>query len=152
MAYASPNDMIARYPNRDLVQLTNDDPATLTINAAVLQQALDDASAEIDGYLDGRFALPLSDPPALLNRLACDIAMYRLQALRPLHDIADARRRYDDATALLTRVAAGAVTLGLAPDNQDAPIAPGSIVVEAGGDPSGVLPARIFSRGTLKGY
>ncbi len=152
MAYASPNDMIARYPNRDLVQLTNDDPATVTINAATLQQALDDASAEIDGYLDGRFALPLADPPAMLNRLACDIAMYRLQALRPLHDIADARRRYDDAIALLGKVAAGTVTLGLSPDNQDAPDAPGSIVVDAGGDPSGVLPSRIFSRGSLKGF
>ncbi len=144
--------MMARYPNRDLVQLTNDDPAIMTVNASPLQQALNDASAEIDGYLDGRFSLPLSDPPALLNRLACDIAMYRLQALRPLHDIADARQRYDDAVAMLTRVADGAVTLGLAPDNQDAPSAPGSIVVQAGGDPSGALPARVFSRGTLKGY
>ena len=152
MVYASPSDMIARYPSRDLVQLSNEDPTQTTVNTAVLQQALTDASAEIDGYLEGRFTLPLSDPPAVLNRLACDIAMYRLQSLRPLHDLVDARTRYEDAVALLTRVARGELTLGLAADN----IAPtqnaGSIVVEAGGDASGVLPSRVFSRGALKGF
>src|SRR6202011_1533011 len=102
MVYAQPSDMIARYPNRDLVQLTNEDPTQTAANQAVLQQALADASAEIDGYLESRFTLPLSDPPAVLARLTCDIAMYRLQTLRPLHDLAEARRRYEDALALPT--------------------------------------------------
>ena len=152
MAYASASDMIARYPNRDLVQLTNEDPTQTAVNTAALQQALDDASAETDGYLEGRFALPLGDPPAVLNRLACDIAMYRLQSLRPLHDIEDARKRYEDAVALLTRVAKGELTLGLAVDNIAPEQAQGSVVVEAGGDQTGVLPTRIFSRGSLRGF
>ncbi len=103
MVYAQPSDMIARYPNRDLVQLTNEDPTQSIVNQTVLQQALADASAEIDGYLESRFTLPLTDPPAVLARLTCDIAMYRLQALRPLHDLEEARRRYDDALAVLVR-------------------------------------------------
>ena len=152
MSYATPNDMIARYPNRDLVQLSNEDPTQTTVNQAPLTQALTDASAEIDGYLESRFALPLSDPPAVLNRLACDIAMYRLQSLRPLHDLADARKRYEDAVALLVRVARGEVTLGLAPDNIEPPQAQGSVLTQAGGDPSGALPQRIFDRGSLKGF
>jgi phage gp36-like protein len=105
VSYASPNDLIARYPNRDLVQLSNEDPTQTTVNLGALQQAIDDASAEIDGYIEGRFALPLSDPPAVLSRLTCDIAIYRLQSLRPLHDMADARKRYEDAVELLVRVA-----------------------------------------------
>lgn len=152
MSYANASDMIARYPNRDLVQLTNEDPTQTTVNASALQQALDDASAEIDGYLEGRFSLPLADPPAVLNRLACDVAMYRLQSLRPLHDVEDARKRYEDAVALLVRVAKGELTLGLAPDNLAPAQAQGSVVVEAGGDRSGVLPTRVFSRGSLKGF
>lgn len=152
MNYAQPSDIIARYPNRDLVQLTNEDPAQATIDQTVLQQALADASAEIDSYLESRFTLPLNDPPAILQRLACDIAMYRLQSLRPLHDMADARRRYDDAIAMLTRVADGALTLGLAQDNQEPPPAADAAVSRAGGDPSGTLAQRIFSRGALKGY
>jgi phage gp36-like protein len=144
--------MIARYPNRDLVQLSNEDPTQTTIDLVTLQQALSDASAEIDGYLESRFSLPLTDPPALLPRLACDIAIYRLQSLRPLNDLADARKRYEDAVEFLVRVASGDVTLGRAADNIEPPSATGSVVTRAGGDPSGVLPQRIFDRGSLKGY
>ena len=62
--------------------------------------------------------------------------MYRLQSLRPLHDLTDARKRYDDALALLLRVARGEVTLGLTADNLEPPQSPGSVVNEiAGGLP-----------------
>ena len=152
MPYASPNDMIARYPNRDLVQLSNEDPTQTTVNLTTLGQALDDASAEIDGYIESRFVLPLSDPPTVLNRIACDIAMYRLPSLRPLHDLADARKRYEDAVELLVRVARGEVTLGLGADDGEPPAAPGSVVTEAGGQAGGEVPQRIFSRGSLKSY
>jgi phage gp36-like protein len=152
MSYATPNDMIARYPNRDLVQLSNEDPTQTAVNQAPLAQALNDASAEIDGYLESRFALPLADPPAVLNRLACDIAMYRLQSLRPLHDLADARKRYEDAVALLVRVARGEVTLGLAADNLEPAQAQGAVLTQAGGDAAGALPQRVFKRGSLKGF
>ena len=152
MPYATADDMIARYPNRDLVQLTNEDPTQTAINVAPIEQALNDASSEIDGYLESRFALPLTDPPAMLDRLACDIAMYRLQSLRPLHDLTDARKRYDDALALLLRVARGEVTLGLATDSIEPPQSPGSVVVQVGGQPADGLPSRIFDRGSLKGF
>ena len=142
MSYATPQDIINRYSNQDLVQLTNEDPAAITINSAVLQQALDDASAEIDGYLGARFVLPLSDPPSVLNRLAADIAMYRVQSLRPIHDLADARKRYDDAVAMLTRVAAGELTLGIAADGRET----AASADQAEG------PARVFNRSTLKGF
>jgi phage gp36-like protein len=141
--------MIARYPNRDLVQLTNEDPTQTVINTTVIDQALADASAEIDGYLDGRFALPLTDPPVVLNRLACDVAMYRMQALRPIHDMADARQRYDDAVQLLVRVARGEVTLGLTEDNLEP--AEGLNVIEIEQGCSGA-PVRIFSRRSLQSY
>jgi phage gp36-like protein len=144
MSYASADDMIARYPNRDLVQLTNEDPTATTVNDAALQQALADASAEIDGYLEGRFALPLAQPPAVLNRLACDIAMYRLQSLRPLHDLADARKRYEDAVGFLLETAKGTVTLGLSATSQEPASAPDATAIEG--------PPRVFDRKKLKGF
>ncbi|MGB0060226.1 gp436 family protein [Candidatus Binatus sp.] len=144
MSYATAQDMINRYPNRDLVQLTNEDPTATTINDTPITQALADASAEIDGYLDGRFTLPLTDPPAVLNRLTTDIAMYRMQSLRPLHDLEDARQRYEDAVAMLAKVAAGDLTLGLSADNQEPPLA-GSVETVQG-------PDRVFDRDKLKGY
>jgi phage gp36-like protein len=144
--------MIARYPNRDLVQLTNEDPTQTGINASIIGQALADASAEIDGYLDGRFALPLNDAPTILNRLACDVAMYRLQSLRPLHDMADARKRYEDAVELLVRVARGEVTLGLTADNLEPAEGIDEIAIQAGCGPQAGPPVRIFSRRTLRSY
>jgi phage gp36-like protein len=144
MSYATPQDIINRYPNRDLVQLTNEDPTVTTINTTVLQQALDDASAEIDGYLGGRFTLPLTDVPEVLNRLVCDVAVYRLQSLRPIHDLADARRRYDDALAMLTKVASGEMTLGIGADGHETAIAQGAEQV--------IGPVRIFTRKSMKGF
>lgn len=144
MSYAAAQDIINRYPNRDLVQLTNEDPAATTVNTAALDQALADASAEIDGYLGGRFALPLTDPPMVLSRLACDIAMYRIQALRPLHDLAEARRRYEDALVMLARVADGELTLGIAADGNETQAAAGAEQLEG--------PPRVFSRDSLKGF
>jgi phage gp36-like protein len=144
MSYATPDDIIARYPSRDLIQLTNEDPALTTVNTAALQRALDDASAEIDGYLEGRFALPLADPPAVLNRLACDIAMYRLQALRPLHDLADARQRSLERGNQTQEAARGNVTLGRAANDQEPPAASGATLTQG--------PRRIFGRASLKSY
>jgi len=149
-AYAQVSDMQARYPNRDLVQLTNEDPTVTTINGAFLATFLNDASDEIDAYLESRVALPLSDPPAILTRLCCEIAMYHLNALRPIHDITDAKNKYDSAIAFLKEVSDGKRTLGLSADAQEP--AETTVVqdVNAGGDPS--LPQRVFSRGTLKGF
>jgi hypothetical protein len=52
----------------------------------------------------------------------------------------------------LGRVADGTLTLGLAPDNQEPPEASGAVVTDAGGDRTGTMPPRVFSRGTLKGF
>jgi len=144
VSYATVQDMINRYPNRDLVQLTNEDPTATTVNSAPITQALADASAEIDGYIEGRFTLPLIDPPAVLNRLTTDIAMYRMQSLRPLHDLEDARKRYEDAVAMLIKVAAGELTLGLSADGQEPPV--------AGIEENVQGPDRVFDRKKLRGY
>jgi phage gp36-like protein len=144
VSYATVLDMINRYPNRDLVQLANEDPTATTINATPITQALADASAEIDGYIEGRFTLPLTDPPAVLSRLTTDIAMYRMQSLRPLHDLEDARKRYEDAVAMLTKVAAGELTLGLSTDGQEPPVAETVENVQG--------PDRVFSRKKMRGY
>jgi phage gp36-like protein len=153
MTYANVADMAARYPNRDLVQLTNEDPAVQTVNTTVLATFLGDASDEIDAYLEARFALPLSNPPAILTRLCCEIAMYHLNALRPIHDLEDAKDKYEKAIKFLGEVRDGRLTLGLSADNQEPADPSGPAVVvdqNFGGDPG--LPQRVFTRGTLKGF
>ena len=153
MSYAIVTDMQARYPNRDLVQLTNEDPTVTTVNTGFLTTFLNDASDEIDAYLESRFALPLTDPPAILTRLCCAIAMYHLNSLRPIHDLADTKDKYEKAIAFLQEVSDGKRTLGLSTDSQEPadPANPAVVMDENfGSDPS--LPQRIFRRSTLKGF
>lgn len=138
--YASASDLLDRYPEQDLVQLT--DPAGAELNPVKLERALADASSEIDGYLLGRYLLPLVQVPEILRLLACDIAMYRLQALRPMAGIEDARKRYEDATRYLKLVSTGEVQLGLS--TADAP-------AQQGAGPEVVSSRRTFSRTSMKG-
>jgi phage gp36-like protein len=151
--YAQVSDIEARYPNRDLVQLTNEDPTVTTVNTTFLTTFLGDASDEIDAYLEARFALPLSDPPAILTRICCELAMYHLQALRPIHDLVFAKEIYEKNIAFLQQVSDGKRTLGLSTDSQE-PADPSNPQVVLDENVQGAInvPQRVFSRATLKGF
>jgi len=142
MAYATSQDMIDRFSEQQLVEVT--DPEILTIKVAALTRALEDASDEIDGYLEGRYRLPLQSPPRSLRILACNIAMYRLLSLRQIDVMEDQRQRYEDAIKYLRAVANGDINLGL---NQV-----GQTVDPAGGPTLVAGPERTFSRDRLKGF
>jgi len=144
MPYAQVSDLEARYASRDLVQLTNEDPTAATVDAAFVTVALADASAEIDTYLESRFALPLADPPAVLVGWCCKIAMYNMQQLRPIHDLQDARDRYKDVIAQLELVRDGKLTLGLATDEAEPPPASPTVVTSG--------PLKMLTHGRLRGF
>lgn len=111
MAYATQQNMIDRYGDDQLLIVADRDNDSV-VDAAVIEQALLDASAEIDTYVAAKYALPLSTVPTVLTRLCVDISMYRLAADR---DIAteERRKRYEDAVYLLRRIATGEVSLGI---------------------------------------
>lgn len=150
MSYATVDDLQVRYLERDLIAIS--DETNQAINADRLQAALDDASAEIDGYLAMRYVLPLTDaalltalaPPSMLVRACCEIAMYCAQTLRPHDDIKDARQRYDDWIKLLKLMGTGDIQIngallkdGQAVDPNDATQSPGAAEFNVGrhGDP-----------------
>ncbi len=141
MSYATQNDMIERFGEREVRILTDRDNQGL-IDATVLSYALAQADAEIDGYLQGRFALPLASVPVLLVGIACDVARYRL-AGTDIRETDPIRTRYKDAIKLLASISKGELQLGLAANGQPAPEA-GSVRVVEG--------ARVFTPGTLSDY
>jgi phage gp36-like protein len=108
--YATLANMIDEFGSRELIELTDrGTPRTNEIDLAVLGRALARADAEIDGYAQTRYPVPLSPVPELVRGLACDIARYRLyDAVAP----ETVRTRYEDARALLRDIAAGKVNLG----------------------------------------
>lgn len=129
MAYATQQDMLDRFGPFELVQLTDiGQPRLGALNATVLERALGDASAEIDGYLVGRLALPLVTPPALLRVFCCDMTRYRLMSTTADERAAEA---YKAAIAYLVRVASGAISLQ-APADVPAPAGVGDVAFSAG--------------------
>jgi len=107
MTYATQADLIDRFGESELAQLT-DRVNGSTIDTAALSRALADADAEINGYLAGRYALPLSTTPPMLVRMASDIARYSLYG-SGTPDVV--RQRYEDVVSLLKRLADGQVKL-----------------------------------------
>lgn len=112
MTYATQADLSERFGETELAQLT-DRHYGASIEASVLDRALADADAEIDGYLASRYALPLASVPTALVRVAADIARYRLYDDR----VTDAvRNRYQEAVSYLKAISAGGVVIdGAAP-------------------------------------
>lgn len=133
MSYATAADLIARFGEEELTQLTDRDGVGL-FDAVTVARALEDASALADGYLGARYPLPLSATPALLVGLVCDLARYALWADAVPEWVKDRR---DAAIALLRDIAAGRARLDL----PSAAPAPAGLVELA--SPAG----RVFARG-----
>lgn len=110
--YAVSGDMIRRFGEAELIELTDRDGSAGAIVRDVLDSALKDAMGDIDGYLGGRYRTPIFPAPPMLTRLACDLARYYLYDNR-LDDSHPAARRYQAAVRLLEQLAAGRVPLGV---------------------------------------
>jgi len=113
MAYCVKADMVSRFSEIEMVQLTDQDNLGI-IDDTVLDLAINDASAEIDSYL-GNYTLPLVTVPLSLVRIACDIARYYLyDDMVPADGVV--LKRYEDALRFLRSVAKGDISLGV--DNE----------------------------------
>lgn len=109
MTYATLEQLTERFGERMLRQLTDrGEIATGAIDAGVVDRALADTDAVIDGYVAGRYALPLSEVPPLLVDLALVIAIYKLHPAAPEPKIKD---DYEFALKSLAQIANGTVRL-----------------------------------------
>ncbi len=123
MPYAVRQDMIDRFGETEIIQLTDKaDPPTGAIDDTVLNEALADADGVIDSYIGSRYTLPLGSVPRILQRYACDIARFFLNEDQAGETV---RRAYDDALKFLKAVADGLVTLGLGEAAESAALSDG---------------------------
>jgi len=116
-----------------LAAYTADEQAAVAAVLVSLNQALADADSDIDGYVATRYSVPLTPVPAVITRLACDLARYYLYDDQATETI---QKRRDSAQAVLRDISAGKVSLG----DPAAPAAPQGGTVEISG------PARVFGR------
>lgn len=93
-----------------------DDAVRETKILEIIEAAIDDADAEIDGYLAKRHAIPLLEVPKMVEKLSKDIAIYNLFSRRGI-DEQDREKnyltRYNAAISFLKLVASGQTSIGL---------------------------------------
>lgn len=131
-----------RISTATLIQLT-DDADTGAVDAAVVAGAITEAAGTVDGFLRGRYPLPLNPVPEIITTIALDVSVYYLYARKPEFDPPEAvSDRYKSAVALLQRIQDGKMPLY----ETSAPPATGPSVVSYSG------PERLFSRKTLRGF
>lgn len=130
MAYATRDAMAARFGEGELIELTDRDQDGV-VDEAALAEALEDASAEIDSYLAGRYAVPLAQAPRFLAGLCMDIARYRLcgSGTRSTDEI---NERYRNAIRFLEKVASGAVSIGPVAGTGTVPPADNPVIFNSG--------------------
>lgn len=79
MSYTTLQNLTDRYGTEMLIGLTDRaDVPTGMIDGDVVDRALANADALIDGHLAARIKLPMAETPALVRTLAEEIAIYKL--------------------------------------------------------------------------
>ena len=112
MAYADLTGLTARIGEATLIELTDRaDPPLGVVDTTVIDAALADTDALIDGYLAVRYALPLSASQALVVTLAESITIYKLYTISAPERVVD---DYRDAIKALEKIAEGKVQLNAA--------------------------------------
>ncbi|WP_102226919.1 gp436 family protein [Acidimangrovimonas sediminis] len=121
MTYATQQDLIDRFGTRMLVALTDrGETATGAIDTDVVARALSDTDAVIDGYLAGRYTLPLSVTSPVIEDIAMSIAIWKLHLSAPDDKV---KADYDQALRSLREISVGTVRIpgaaGLEPAGTD---------------------------------
>lgn len=80
--YINANDLAQSMSKAELVQLTNDEARATEPNDEVVQAAIRYACDLVDGYLRGRYPLPLQSTPTVLPPLCINIARHYLHSRR----------------------------------------------------------------------
>lgn len=138
MDYITQAELIDRFGEDVLKQLADRDGDN-AIDQDVIDRAIADANAVIDGYLKVRYTLPLASVPPLLKPIAADLVFYQLHAHGAPEE---ARNRQKAAIRQLEGLAKGTQRLDVAGAE---PAAPGERPRVEG-------PKRLFDRGDLEGY
>lgn len=109
MSYATQQDLIDRFGEQELIELTDRaDPPTGEIDATVVSKRIADADAIIDSYLGGRYKFPLSSVPEILVGISCAIARKKLYADAPLDEVISDDK---DAMRMLRDISSGVAKL-----------------------------------------
>lgn len=113
--YLTPEELLAFLPQKSVAQLTNDDPQAKEVDMDKVKETLRVAEELTDGYLRGRYELPLSTVPTLLRDVVRTIARFKLYERRPESNMPETvMETYKAAVKTLEQIRSGRITLGVA--------------------------------------
>lgn len=111
MDYCTIEDIETHTSTPTLIQLTSDDGQE-EVDRVVAQEAILYSSTLIDGYLRGRYTLPLDTHFPLLRILAIDLSIHRLYSRRMRNEMPEViENNYKNAIATLRDIQKGVITL-----------------------------------------
>jgi len=123
-----------------------DDPAEReTLIIPIIEEAIDDAAGEIDGYLTKRYPVPLSVVPKAINKFCKDIAVYNLFSRIGIDESEREKNyltRYQTAVRYLENVAKGMIDIGAETSTTTQRASTGFAAASS---------PRMFSRDSMKG-
>jgi phage gp36-like protein len=112
MAYVTLQQLTDRFGEQMLISLTDRGADALgVVDQDVVDRAIAEADALIDGYLARRYALPLSVAQPMLVGVAGSLVIYNLHVYDVSEKIA---KDYNDAIKTLTAISQGTITLNAA--------------------------------------
>lgn len=112
MAYSSITDIIKAIPESNLIQLT-DDANSGTVDNSIVDAAIAEADATINGFLQERYPVPLLPVPELIKSISVDLAVFKLYTRRfEMETPEGIRDRYKNAIKLLEMIQNGKVVIG----------------------------------------
>jgi len=111
--YCNIDDIKQQVTETTLIEITDDNLAG-EVNTAIIDEAIIYSESLIDGYLRGRYSLPLSIIPMLIKLLAIDLSIFRLYSRRFHADMPDSiNDKYKNSVKLLEQIQKGIVSLGI---------------------------------------
>ena len=117
--YATVADMVGRFGRVEVTRLSQiEDRETTEIDLEKVARAIGDATAIVDGYLRGRYQVPVINPPADLIRATCILARYDLAKSDRSDPTDQMQKDYDDVIRWLTDVQKGIVKLAAKTANE----------------------------------
>jgi phage gp36-like protein len=116
--YCTSQDIEKQITHEILVQLTNDTPPQDTVDDSVTYEAILYSSTLIDGYLRGKYTLPLDTHFPLLRIIAIDLSIYRLYSRRLQADMPESiLAQYKEAIKTLEKIQKGTISLEIETDD-----------------------------------
>jgi len=111
--YCTLEDIKKLVQETTLIEIT-DDIMSGQINEDVVDETILYSQTLIDGYLLGRYTLPLPVVPEIIKVMATDLSIYRLYSRRFHTDMPDSiNDKYKNSIKLLEQIQKGIISLGI---------------------------------------